>query len=304
MPLTRRQAIAGAAALPLAPTFVGAARAEAPMLGATQADIRRFTLGGFEVTTMLVGLFPRENPQEMFAVNVEAEEFAAVSRENFLSPDRVTLPFTPTVVNTGSELILFDTGLNAAGLLGALASAGYAPEQVDTVVITHMHGDHVGGLLNEGAPTLPNARYVTGATEFNYWAGAGNETFESNVRPLAEQFTFIGDSEDVSGGITGMAAYGHTPGHMVFRIESEGQALLLFADLANHPVWSLAHPDWHFGFDVDKDLAVESRRRVLSMLAAERLPAIGYHMPFPSLGYVDTDGDGFRWVPETGQLAG
>jgi glyoxylase-like metal-dependent hydrolase (beta-lactamase superfamily II) len=115
---------------------------------------------------------------------------------------------------------------------------------------------------------------------------------------------FLEDGQDVVSGVTGMAAFGHTPGHMVYRIESEGAGLMLFADLANHPVWSLARPDWEVRFDMDKEAAAASRRRVLDMIAADRVPAIGYHMPFPAMGFVAADGDGFRWVPESGQLRG
>jgi glyoxylase-like metal-dependent hydrolase (beta-lactamase superfamily II) len=239
-------------------------------------------------------------------MNVSPEEFAAVSEANFLSTTVSQFYFTPTVVNTGAELVLFDTGLNAAATTEALASAGYAPDQIDIVVLTHMHGDHIGGLMTDGAPTFANARYVTGQAEFDFWAGQSNEGFEANVRPMAENMTFLGDGQDVVSGITGMAAFGHTPGHMVYRLDSEGAGLVIFADLANHPVWSLARPDWEVRFDADKAAAAASRRNILGMIATDRIPAVGYHMPFPAVGYVDsgTDGAEFRWVPEAGQLMG
>ncbi|BDW84755.1 MBL fold metallo-hydrolase [Roseicyclus marinus] len=305
--LTRRSLLASGAALPLAATALPrTAAAEAPMMGASFARHRRFMIGGFEVTTILAGTTPREEPQGIFGMNVSPEEFAAVSEANFLSTDLAQFYFTPTVVNTGSELILFDTGLNGAATTGALAAAGYAPDQIDIVVLTHMHGDHIGGMMTDGAPTFANARYVTGQAEFDHWAGAGNEGFNANVLPMADQFTFLGDGQDVVTGITGMAAFGHTPGHMVYRLESEGAGLVIFADLANHPVWSLARPDWEVRFDADKAAAAESRRRILGMIAADRIPAVGYHMPFPALGYVAPGSDGaeFRWVPESGQLMG
>ena len=303
---SRRSLLKAGAALPVAGLAAGAARAEAPMLGASFARHRRFMIGDFEVTTILGGTTPRENPQTIFGMNVSEEEFAEVSRANFLSTDSAQFFFTPTLVNTGTELVLFDTGLNAGATVGALESAGYTADQVDVVVLTHMHGDHIGGLMNEGAPTFANARYVTGQAEFDHWAGAGNEGFDNNVRPLAENMTFIGDGGDVVSGITGMAAFGHTPGHMVYRLDSAGQGLVIFADLANHPVWSLARPDWEVRFDADKEAAAASRKNVLGMIAADRIPAIGYHMPFPAVGYVDTGtGDAaFRWVPEAGQLMG
>ena len=303
--ITRRQTLAATAALPLAAVLPATtARAEAPMMGASFAQHRRFALGDFEVTTILAGTAPRDNPQGIFGLNVTPEEFAEVSTRNFLSADMTQFYFTPTVVNTGQEVILFDTGLNGAGITDALARAGYTPDQIDTVVLTHMHGDHIGGLFTDGSPTFANASYVAGQVEFDHWAAAGNDAFEANVRPLAERMHFIDDGDEVIGGIIGLAAFGHTPGHMVFRMESAGAELMLFADLANHPVWSLAHPDWEVRFDIDKAAAASARREVLAMIAAERIPAIGYHMPFPALGYVDTRGDGFHWVAEAGQLMG
>lgn len=280
------------------------ARAEAPALGASFAMHRRFTLGGFEVTALLAGTTPRDDPHGIFGTNVSAEEFAEVSAAHFLSTDRSQFFFTPVVVNTGAELILFDTGLNPNGITGALTAAGYSPDQVDVVVITHMHGDHIGGLSDGSTPTFPNARYVTGRAEFDHWDMSGNDGFESKVRPLADNMTFLEPDQDVVTGISAVAAFGHTPGHMGYHLESDGARLMLFADLANHPVWSLAHPDWEVRFDMDKAAAADSRRRVLDMIATDRIPAVGYHMPFPALGFVEAVGDGFRWVPEQGQFMG
>ena len=304
--ITRRKLIASGAALPAAGLLANSAKADAPMLGASFAQHRRFMIGDFEVTTILGGTTPREEPQGIFGMNVSAEEFAEVSDANFLSKDVAQFFFTPTVVNTGSELVLFDTGLNAGATTGALAGAGYSPDQIDIVVLTHMHGDHIGGLMNEGSETFSNARYVTGQVEYDHWAAQGNERFDMNVKPLAEKMSFLGDGQDVVSGITGMAAFGHTPGHMGYRLDSAGAGLVIFADLANHPVWSLARPDWEVRFDADKAGAAESRRKVLGMIAADRIPAVGYHMPFPAVGYVDTGSNGaeFRWVPEAGQLMG
>lgn len=302
--MQRRSILKLSLAAPFLSLGATALRAEAPAMGASFARHRRFTLGQFEVTTLLAGTTPRENPQGIFGTNVSPEEFSEVSAENFLSTEISQFFFTPVVVNTGAQLVLFDTGLNPAGITDALAGAGYSPDQVDIVVITHMHGDHIGGLSDGATPTFPNARYVTGQAEFDHWDMSGNEGFEGKVRPLAENMTFLDPDQDVVTGITSVAAYGHTPGHMGYHIESDGARLMLFADLANHPVWSLARPDWEVRFDMDKAMAAESRRRVLGMIAADRIPAVGYHMPFPALGFVEAAGDGFRWVPEQGQLMG
>jgi len=304
--LTRRQALTAAAALPLAAGAMTAATrpaaAAADMMGMGMAPYHRFKLGGFEVTTLLAGTRTVPDPQTIFGLSTPPEDFAAAAEAAFIPTDRAQFFFTPTVVNTGTELVLFDTGLNPDGITAALAAAGYAPDQVDTVVITHMHGDHIGGLSGEAGATFPNARYVTGATEHNHWSGAANENFDAKVRPLNDQIAFVDDGGAVTSGITAMAAFGHTPGHMTYMIESEGQGLVLIADLANHYVFSLARPDWEVRFDMDKPAAAATRRRVLGMLAADRLPFIGYHMPFPALGYVAAEGDGFRYVPASYQM--
>ncbi len=300
--LSRRAALGAAAALPLVGSLAARrALAAAEMMGPALAPFRRVRLGAFDVTTLLAGTRTSPNPQETFGMNVSAEEFARVSAANFLPADRTQTFFTPTLVNTGAELVLFDTGLNADGIIAALAAAGHAPEQVDVVVLTHMHGDHIGGLA--GGATFPNARYVTGQAEFDHWAGAGSDGFEANVRPLADRMTFVGDGDSIAGGITAMAAFGHTPGHMAWLVESAGAMLAITADAANHHVWSLAHPRWEVRFDADKSAAAETRERLFGMIAAERIPFVGYHMPFPAIGYVEPAADGgFRYVPMSYQL--
>lgn len=297
--LSRRQALVGAAALPAA--LAMPANAAAPLQGATLTRAMRFNHGTFEVTTLLAGTRTVENPNGIFGLNASPEDFAKAADSAFIPTDKAQFFFTPTVINTGSELVLFDTGLAPAGITEALAAAGYTPDQVDVVVLTHMHGDHIGGLMGEAGPTFANARYVTGATEHNYWAGTDNEGFAKSVKPLNDKMTMIDDGGAVAPGITAIAAPGHTPGHMAFRVESEGQNLILIVDTANHFVWSLAHPDWEVRFDMDKATAAATRRSLLGMIAAERLPMIGYHMPFPALGYVAANGDGFRYVPASYQ---
>ncbi|WP_317057165.1 MBL fold metallo-hydrolase [Roseovarius rhodophyticola] len=298
-PITRRSLLTSAAALP-ALSFP--AWAEAPMLGASTPLYNRFLLGQFEVTTLLVGTTARPDPHTIFGLNVSAEEFEAVSAEALIPADVAQFFFTPTVVNTGSELVLFDTGLNAEGTNKALEAAGYASEMIDVVVITHMHGDHIGGLMSESGPTFANARYVTGAVEFDAWAKAENDRFESNMRPLAEKTTRIDDNASAFSGHTAMAAFGHTPGHMVHVVESDGKSLMIAADFANHYVWSLAHPDWEVKFDMDKAAAAATRRKLLGMLAADKMPFVGYHMPWPGTGFVEAKGDGFEYVPSSYQL--
>lgn len=303
MKINRRAALAGAMATPfILRAGASAAQGAVPQQGAILPRVSRFGVGDFEVTTLLAGTRTVDEPQGIFGMNVDADTFAEASQTAMIPTDRSQFFFTPTLVNTGSELILFDTGLNSDGITAAVEAAGYTPEQVSHVVITHMHGDHIGGLLTDGSPTFANAAYVTGAVEFDTTAEAGNDGFEANVRPLADQTTFVNDGDAVTSGVTAMAAFGHTPGHMTYMLESNGQQLLLIADLANHYVWSLAYPDWEVRFDRDKAAAAASRRRVLGMLAADGIPFVGYHMPFPAVGYVETRGGGFHYVPHSYQL--
>ena len=304
MNLTRRATLFAAAAAPFAPAILRAtpAQAEAPLQGPAMASFNRFALGGFEVTTLLAGTRTVEAPQGIFGMNVDADTFGSVSAANFLPTDRAQFFFTPTLVNTGAELVLFDTGLDAAGITAPLAAAGITPDQVDVVVITHMHGDHIGGLMGEAGPTFPNARYVTGAVENNFWAAAADSGYDAQVRPLLEKVAFVDDGGSVAGGITAMAAFGHSPGHMAYRLESNGAQLMIAADTANHYVWSLAYPDWEVKFDADKAAAAATRRALFGMLAADRVPFIGYHMPFPGMGFVEAREDGFRYVPASYQM--
>lgn len=300
--LTRRAALTGAAALPLAIAGATVTQAAAPMMGIGNAPFNRVKLGDFEVTTILAGTRPVPEPQKIFGMNVSPEEFAEVSAKAHIPIDVAQFFFTPTVVNTGSELILFDTGLSGPATTAALTSAGYSADDIDVVVITHMHGDHIGGLMTGDARTFPNARYITGSVEYDAWEMSGNDLFEANMVPLAERTTFIAPGTDIASGITSVETYGHTAGHMAYMLESGGKQLLLAADTANHYVWSLAYPDWEVRFDKDKAAAAATRRKIMGMLAADKIPMVGYHMPWPGIGYVDTHQDGFHFVPHSYQL--
>ncbi|WP_299044250.1 MBL fold metallo-hydrolase [uncultured Tateyamaria sp.] len=299
----RRTALMGAAALPLAAATATQTRAAAPMLGVAQAPYRRVKVGTFEVTTLLAGTRSVEGPHSIFGLNVDADTFNTVSAEAGLSTDAAQFFFTPTLVNNGTELVLFDTGLSGAGTVAAIEAAGYTADQVDKVVITHMHGDHIGGLSTDGTPTFANAAYMTGAAEFDAWSGTGNENFDGKVAPLAEQMTMLDDGGSAASGITAMAAFGHTPGHMVYMVEDGGTQLVIGADFANHYVWSLAHPDWEVRFDMDKEAAAATRKRLLDMMATDRTAFIGYHMPWPGIGYVVSNGEGgYRYEAHSYQL--
>ena len=301
--ISRRSALAGAASLPFIASAASNAQAAAPMMGESIPNFMRVKVGDFEVTNLMVGSRVVEGPQNIFGMNASAEDFATASAAAGIPTDKVRFYFTPTVVNTGSELVLFDTGLNGAATVGVLEAAGYTADQIDIVVITHMHGDHVGGLSGDTGVTFPNARYVTGRVEFDAWAAQDNDTFKAKVAPLAEQFTFLEDGGSAASGITAMAAFGHTPGHMAYMIDSAGKQLAICADFANHYVWSLAYPDWEVRFDMDKAAAAATRKRMLDMMATDKIAFTGYHMPFPAFGYVDKPAaGGYAWVAHSYQM--
>ncbi|MEM9048099.1 MAG: MBL fold metallo-hydrolase [Pseudomonadota bacterium] len=292
------------------------ATAAAPMQGPFQATYRRFTLGAFEVTALVDGITPRDAPETIFGTDQDPADVGALLEANLLPSDKAMFYFTPTVVNTGNEVVLFDTGLGAGARGGGLgrtrallAETGIAPEAVDILVLTHFHPDHIGGLMEDGAPAFPNARYVASAAEFDFWSPEERRTgatervanlTAANVLPLAEKMSFVAPGDSIVSGIETIDASGHTPGHFVVHLESEGKRLAITADTANHYVLSLQRPDWEVLFDMDKAKAAAMRKSVFGMIAADKIPFIGYHMP--SVGYVEPMGDGFRFVAASYQL--
>ncbi len=291
--------------------------AAAPLHGPSVPTYHRVRLGAFEVTTLFDGAVVLDGPHPIFGQNVAVEELQALAEENFLPPTRFEIGFTPVVVNTGVEVVLFDAG-NGAGrrptagrLAGLLEIAGFSADQIDVVVLTHFHPDHIGGLMENGAPLFANARYVATAAEFDFWSDDDRlsgptervaRLTRTNVVPVADRMSFVEPGASLVSGITAIAAFGHTPGHTVYHLESEGQRLMITADTSNHYVVSLQRPDWHVRFDMDKETAATARKEVFGMIAADRIPFTGYHMPFPSIGYVEPHGPGFRFVPASYQF--
>lgn len=315
--------LAGASAL-AAPAVLGRpafAAEEVPMQPAPSGvEYKRFRLGDFEITILSDGHRRVPDPHSIFGLDQDKAAVETLLQENFLPTDAMQFTFAPVLVNTGSDLLVFDTGNGEPGRQGgaglameSLKASGYKPEDVSVIVLTHMHGDHIGGIMEGGKPAMPNARFVSHKVEYDFWtsnslngtkAENNHKQVITNVAPFREKFTFVKEGDAVAPGITAHEAFGHTPGHTIYRIESGGRALFIAGDTSNHFVLSLQRPDWLVGFDMDKPKATATRKKVFDMIAAEKLPFIGYHMPFPAAGYVaNLEKGGYRFVPMTYQFA-
>lgn len=326
VPIRRRTLLSSGFALLAAPALLrtSPARATAPQLGAAPPSFQRFKLGTFEVNSLMDAAATIDGPWPIVGQDRPKEEVERLMEANLLPPARFRPGFSPVLVNTGKELVLFDTGNGENGfvpppyggwLLRSLKAAGYSPEQVDVVALTHAHPDHVGGMLAQDKPAFPKARYVIGQTEFDFWKkgdtlSAPKESneyrtatmFRTYVQPFADRTSFIAPGGDVVPGIRAVEAHGHTPGHLAFHVESEGKQLLVWGDCAHHEVASLARPGWHALFDQDKAQGAATRKKIYDMAATDRLAVAAYHTSFPSIGYVERSDEGYRWLPVTYQL--
>lgn len=316
--ISRRSAL-GLIGATAASSLVLPASARAPMLGVPTTAFHRFKLGDFEVTIIRDGATSIAGPYPAFGAEQFEEDVHELMTENLLPTKRFELPYAPVVVNTGKELILFDTGNGEArrpergNLAAGLAAAGYKPDQIDIVVITHCHPDHIGGLMEGGKPFFPNARYICGEKEYDFWSPKERLTdssqierrakvVQANVVPLAPKMVFLKNEGEVAPGIRAISSPGHTPGHLAFHVESKGRRLLLWSDAIVHYVVSVQRPEWKLASDMDHDAAIKSRKMLLGMAAADKIPVTGYHLPFPAIGYIEKKDDGFRYVAASYQL--
>ncbi|HEY5378204.1 MAG TPA: MBL fold metallo-hydrolase [Pseudolabrys sp.] len=297
----------------------------ASLQGENQPTVYRFKLGGFEVATLLDSRAVRQGLHPMYGANAAPDEVVALAKANNIDPARFEHPNIPTLVNTGKELVLFDTGNGAlpreyealktrmpeGHVVKRLGELGHKPEDIDVVVLTHGHPDHIGGLVEGGKPVYPNARYVFGATEYDFWkknegvreARVFNQKlFMTICEPLATKSKFIKPGDEVVSGIRSVDAAGHSPGLMAFHIESDGKRFMITADTCTQYVMAVQKPEWHFEMDDDKDKAVATRKRMLDMLATDRVFLASFHMPFPGIGWIDKTAAGYRWVPHSYQM--
>jgi glyoxylase-like metal-dependent hydrolase (beta-lactamase superfamily II) len=255
-------------------------------------------------------------------VNAKKDEVNAALEAAYMPKDRVTIVFNPIVVNTGSKLVLIDTGngpeahvqtKGAVGQLPAnLAAAGIDAKAIDIVVISHFHGDHVNGLVAaDGTAAFPNAEIMVPAKEFAYWMDDGEmsratkgrmeDLFKNNRRifePIKSKVTRYEWDKEIAPGITAVTSVGHTPGHTSYVVASGSSKVYVQSDVTNHPALFARHPGWHAFFDQDPAQAEATRRKIYDMLVAEKMLLQGFHYPFPSLAHIEKDGSGgYREIP-------
>jgi glyoxylase-like metal-dependent hydrolase (beta-lactamase superfamily II) len=317
--ITRRTALAGAAVTAVAPlAAIGSAQAAAPQIGKQAPGVYRYKVGSMEVSVVTEGSRIVPIPDN-FVRNASKDDVnKALEASFFNEKDKWPAVFNPVVVNTGSKLVVIDTGIGPGAFEGSkgavgqfhtnLAAGGIDRNAVDIVLISHYHGDHIGGLLNaDGTAAFPNAEVIVPAKEHAWWMDDGNmsrapDAMKPNFQLVRKVFGAIKptqheENKELAPGITAMATYGHTMGHTSHVLSSGNQSVLVQADVTNYPAIFARNPGWHFLFDMDGPMAEATRRRVYDRLAADKMMVQGYHFPFPSNAYVEKDGNGYRTTP-------
>lgn len=316
--LFQRSTLAGAALLgsagPLA-FSMNAARAAAPLAGVQAPAFFRFKIGAFEVTALHEGTASRPLDAS-FVRNAELKDVQAVLAENFLPTDTLNISFTTLVVNTGSKLVLIDTGFADNGgptngrTLSQLKAAGIEPGQIDTILLSHFHGDHLqGARAKDGKLVYPNAEIMAPEAEWAFWMddarmAAAPDAMKGAfagihrvLKPNAADVKRFKWGQEVVTGITAVDASGHTPGHTAFAISNGGKTLLYVADITNNPALFARNPEWRVMFDMDGEKAVQTRKKILDMAATDKIQLSFYHANFPSTGFIAKEGAGYRLVP-------
>ncbi len=313
--LTRRTLLAGSALATVAGLpMPGPAEAAAPAAGKQNPAIYRYKLGSYELTALYDGVWTRPI-DEKFVHNAAFADVQKALADNFLPVDRLPVPFTTLLVNTGSKLVLIDTGTGgqmaatAGSMMDNLAAAGVDPKAVDVILISHFHPDHINGLVDkEGRKVFPNAEINVSAPEWNFWMdearlSAAPDGIKGVFRNAHRVFKDIKDvrqfepGKELASGIASIPAYGHTPGHVAFSIASANQSMLVLSDTTNHPWLFARHPEWQPAFDMDGPMAVDNRKRLLDRAAADKMLVQGYHFPFPASGYIMKTATGYDHVP-------
>jgi len=313
--LTRRNVLGGAAALALS----GAAN-PAIAQSSAQPGFYRFKVGDIEVTSISDGV-RKSKLTASPTRSASLEQFQDALAADGLPRDEIATTFNTLAVKNGKNLFVIDTGNGANTLAGGtgqaaanFAAAGYDAKDVEAVILSHFHGDHIGGLITpERAQAFPNAEIRVPLVEFNYWLddanmnaaaeGSGLRNGHNNVRRVFSAIPgkFVSKFEwgrEVAPGITAIATPGHTPGHTAFLIASGNTMLMAQADVTSGIASVFVrNPDWFAGGDMDGPTAVATRRKLYDRMVAERMLTTGYHLPLPGVGNVEKNGNGYKFTP-------
>ncbi len=273
-------------------------------------------VGDVEVIALLDGVTRRPLGEE-FVKNAPLAEVRALLASQGLGTDYIDVPYTPFLIVAGGRRILMDTGLGEFGgpttgkLLEQLRAAGFQPGDIDTVLISHYHGDHINGLRNKaGDYVFPKAKVMVPAAEHAFWMddakmaaapegmkGAFNNVRRTFAQMPAEMLQRFEAGAEVAPGIRSIAAYGHTPGHTLFQLQSAGQSFFYVADLTNVPALFARNPDWAVTFDMDAEAARKVRREMFQRIVDGQALLGGFHFPFPALGRMAASGKGYAFQP-------
>ncbi|MBC7801852.1 MAG: MBL fold metallo-hydrolase [Gemmatimonadaceae bacterium] len=314
---TRRRLLSAAGLGAVALSLPGAALARAPM-GLPQApSFYRFKIGTAEATIVSDGVLPLGDPSGAF-LGFDKAEISERLANNFLSTENAVLEQNVLVLNTGEFVAVFDLGMGTSTafgpttgrLLGNLRLAGIDPVTVDALVVSHGHIDHIGAVMaDDGRRNFPNAQIYMAQSDFDFWTDGANipagaparaallAQAQKNLLPNRDRMVFVRDGQEFLPGITAMSAPGHTVGHTIYMIQSGRQQLCYIGDLSHHQVLLMERPRAQFIFDSDPAQAAETRVRLLTSLAVNRVPILAYHFPWPGIGNVAVVGDGFRYYP-------
>ena len=309
MPILRRTLLGSLAALP----FAQAAWAAAPPQAGQAPSFFRYRVGDMQVTAIHDGLAYRG--LDGFIPNADTAAVKQALADNFLPTDKFPITYTTLVINTGGKLVLIDTGNGdlapptAGKWMANFRAAGFTPDQVDTVIFSHFHGDHINGFrLKDGTAVFPKAEIMVPEAEWAYWTSdteraraPGLAANFDNVKrvfgPVQKDVTTYGWDKEIMPGITTVRADGHTPGHTAYAIVSGSGQLLVMSDVTNNTSIFARHPDWSAVFDQDAAMSRTTRHRMLDLAATEKMQVSFYHAPFPATGNIVRDGDGYRLVP-------
>jgi len=320
--LNRRSLLAGATTIGALTAWgpIASVRAAAPPVGKQAPGFYRYKVGTTEITVVTDGLNQFPLPDD-FVTNIKKEEVQAGLAAAYMDRNIFFNPYNPIVINTGSKLVLVDTGTgegafaSSKGKIGQLqsnlAAAGLEPGAFDAVIISHYHGDHINGLIKaDNAVAFPNAEILVPAIEHKFWMDDGEMSrapkgrMETNFKNVRRVFnadvmkrvrTYEWD-KDVIPGMKAVGTPGHSTGHTSFVLSSGADKLFIQSDMTHVPFLFVRNPGWHAFYDQDPAAAEATRRKMLDMLASERMMVQGFHFPFPSHGYVEKNGNGFREV--------